>query len=135
MTRQKKPDPYEAKSMLSAAKQDMAYVLSLPVTAQGSQTILRSLYEDFRSVGNALLIAEGIEESDHVPMIKRVIALQVTTPRPIGVLENFRRLRHDVNYRGYVPTLADVQDFADFAKSCWKPVLEEAERIINSKIP
>ncbi len=135
MARQKKPDPFEAKSMLAAAKQDMAYVLSLPVAAEGSQTIIRSLYEDFRSVGNALLIAEGTEESDHVPMIKRVMMLQVKTPRPIGALDNFRRLRHDVNYRGYVPTLADVQDFVDFAKACWKPVIAEAERIVNTKTP
>jgi hypothetical protein len=57
--------------------------------------------------------------------------LPAATQRPIQALDNLRRLRHDINYQGYQPTPADLDDVISIKKACWKPVLEEVKRIIN----
>jgi len=125
------PDKGQARSIIEAATAEMRTTLSLEQTLEMAPLLLRSVYECFRSIGNALLMNEGIREMDHVPQIERVIKLPAQTPRPLLLLDNLRRLRHDINYRGHKPTQAELDEFMDFAHKCWKPVLEEAKKTVG----
>ena len=39
--------------------------------------------------------------------------MQIKSDRPIGIIENLRQLRHNINYYGYVPKLDEVKDVID----------------------
>ncbi len=131
LMRQKKPDKKNALSIVEAAKNDMEFTLSLKVTEASGSTIVRNIYECFRMLGDALLVARGIESTDHVMQIKELMGLKVSTMRPLGVLDNLRRLRHNINYNGYKPTIPEVKDAIKIAEGCFEPILREVLKLIK----
>jgi len=121
--RYKRPDKKNAISITEAAKKDMKFTLSLELTEASGPTIVRNIYESFRMLGDALLAAKGIESKDHITAIKELLKVQVITERPIYLIDNLRKLRHNVNYYGYHPKLIEVEDAVSIAKSCFEPLL------------
>lgn len=131
--RYKRPDRKNALSILNAAKKDMEFTLSLEVTEEAGATIIRNIYEGFRMLGDALLVAKGIKSTDHIMPIKELLKLQVSTSRPIRLIEELRQLRHNINYYGYSPKLVEVGDVISIAKSCFKPLLSTVVIKINTE--
>ena len=82
-------------------------------------------------LGDALLIAQGIKSEDHILPIRELLKLKVKTSRPIYLIDNLRRLRHNINYYGYSPKLVEVVDVVSIAKSCFKPLFNAAIDEIN----
>jgi hypothetical protein len=133
--RYKRPDKKNALSIVNAARKDMKFTLSIDPTEQSGTTIIRNIYECFRMLGDALLVARGIESIDHVTPIKELLKLRVVTSRPINLIDNLRKLRHNINYYGYSPKLPEVEDAISIAKSCFKPLLDVVLNQINSEHP
>ena len=59
------------------------------------------------------------------------VAIDAKTKRPIQVLDSLRRLRHDINYRGYQHSQADLDDILSIKEACWKPILDKVSEIIK----
>ncbi|MEK6900512.1 MAG: hypothetical protein AABX05_05290 [Nanoarchaeota archaeon] len=131
LMRQKRPDKKNALSIVEAAKNDLKFTLSLKVTEASGSTIIRNIYECFRMLGDALLVSKGIESIDHVTQIKELMDLKISTTRPLGVLDNLRRLRHNINYYGYKPAILEVHDTIEIAESCFEPLLKEVLKQLN----
>lgn len=122
--RYKRPDKKSALSIIEAAKRDMRFTLSMELTEESGPTIVRNIHECFRMLGDALLVAKGVESEDHIEPIKELLKLKVETTRPINLIDNLRRLRHNINYYGYKPNLIEVKDVISIAKSCFEPLLK-----------
>jgi len=120
--RQRQADINKAKSMASAAAKDMRFILSLKPSEDAGSTIVRGVYENFRLLGDALLISQGIEAEDHIETIDALMRLKVSASRPLGVLDNLRRLRHSVNYRGYRPSVTEIEDTISVARALFEPL-------------
>lgn len=131
--RYKRPDKKNALSIVNAAKKDMEFTLSLKPSEEAGSTIIRNIYECFRMLGDALLVAKGIDSEDHITPIRELLRLRVITSRPINLIENLRVLRHNINYYGYLPKLIEVEDAASIAKCCFQPLLNAVLKEINSK--
>ena len=121
--RYKRPDKKNALSIIEAAKRDMEFTLSLKPTEESGSTIVRNIYECFRMLGDALLVVRGIESEDHIMPIKELLKIKAITTRSTNTIDNLRRLRHNINYYGYKPNLAEVEDAISIANSCFKPLL------------
>lgn len=111
----------------------MVYTLSLEINEQSASTIIRNIYESFRKLGDALLISKGIESQDHVAPIKELMTIKVNTTRPLNLLDNMRRLRHNVNYYGYNPKIIEVVNAVSLANELFEPLIKEIEKKINNK--
>lgn len=120
--RYKRPDKKNALSLVEAADRDMKYTLTLEVKEDSAPTIARNIYESFLKLGEALLVLRGIQSTDHVLPIKELLKLKVQTKRPINLIDNLRRLRHNINYKGYLPSIAEVEDAVSIAKTCFGPL-------------
>ncbi len=131
--RYKRPDHKNALSILNASEKEMHFTLQLPVTEQAGSTIIRNVYECFRMIGDALLTFKGSVAQDHVPQINELLKLRVKTTRPIGLINNLRQLRHNINYYGYAPNIAETEDVISLAKACFPALLAEARKIIGEK--
>ncbi len=123
--RYKRPDNKNALSIIEAAKRDMKFTLSIKPTEESNPTIVRNVYESFRMLGDALLVIKGIKSEDHIAPIKELLKIKVETRRPIGVIDNLRRLRHNINYYGYKPNLIEVKDTISIAETCFEPIYKE----------
>lgn len=131
--RHKIPDKKNALSIIEAAKRDMKFTLSIIPTEESSATIIRNIYECFRMLGDSLLVSRGIKSEDHITPINELLKLKVETKRPINVIDNLRKLRHNINYYGYKPRLIEVEDTISLAKNCFEPLLNVVKAEIEEK--
>ena len=122
MMRNKRPDKKNALSIIEAAKMDMEFTLTLKPEEKSGPTIVRNIYESFRMLGDALLVAKGIESEDHIVPIKELLGIKVETGRPIYLINNLRTMRHNINYYGYKPNLIEVKDAISIAETCFLPL-------------
>jgi len=122
--RYKRPDNKNALSLIEAAKKDMEFTLSMEVSEASGPTIVRNIHECFRKLGDALLIMQGIESEDHVAPIRELMKVKAETARPISLLDNLRRMRININYYGYKPSLDEVKEAISIAKSVFEPLLK-----------
>ena len=129
--RHKVPDKKNALSIIEASKKDMDFTLTLKLSEKSGPTIVRNIYECFRMLGDALLVANGIKSQDHIAPINELLKLKVKTSRPIYLIDNLRKLRHNINYYGYSPKLVEVEDVISLAQSCFEPLLEAALKEID----
>lgn len=125
--RKKHFDSKNALSILEASEKQMKYTLSLEASDESAFNIIRNIYECFRMVGDAILVAKGRSSEDHVEQIKVVEQLKVSTERPLNLIDNLRRMRHNINYYGYSPKKIEADDVILFAKLCFAPVLKVAK--------
>ena len=117
--RYKRPDRKNAASIIKAAKINIDYTLKLKITPDATITITRNVYESFRMLGDALLVEKGISAEDHITQIKELTKLSIDSKRPIQLVENLRKMRHNVNYYGYLPSVAETEDAVSLAKACF----------------
>lgn len=129
--RLKHPDKKNALSLLNASEKQMKYTLSLSLTDESAFTIIRNIYECFRMIGEAILLAEGKVSQDHVQSLEKLEELKVQTTRPIRIIDSLRKMRHGINYYGYTPTKAEADYAVLFAKECFLPILMFARSSIE----
>jgi len=127
----KRPDKKNAESMLDAAEREMRFTLTLKLDDASSSTIVRNIYECFRTMGDALLVSKGISSEDHIMPIRELTKVNINTKRPLNTLDNLRRLRHNINYYGYNPTRSEAQDTLSIADNLFWPLLKEIKDRIN----
>lgn len=124
----KHPDKKNALSLLMAAEREMHFTLKLEITEESAFNIIRNIYEAFRMLGDARLVSKGFVSTDHLETIRELESIQVRTERPIKLIESLRRLRHNINYYGYIPTKAEAEDAISIAKACFNPLLKEIRK-------
>ena len=136
MIRERVPDKFKAQSMLKAAEIEINFLKTLKPSKETGQTIIRGIYEDFRMLGDALLLIRGKEASDidhHNDMINELFNITVKTSRPVQSLLNLKTLRHKINYKGYLPSIEEINDTIGLMESLFKPLLDaiikEKERL------
>jgi len=122
--RYKHPDKKNAASIISASSKQMKYTLSLESNDDSAFNIIRNIYECFRMLGDAILVLQGRISEDHVEQIRVLENLNIQTERPIKLVDNLRRMRHNINYYGYAPKKVEADDAISLAKACFKPLLE-----------
>ena len=87
---------------MTAAEMEIRFIKTIEPSKEAASTIVRSIYESFRMLGDALLLIHGKEASGtdhHVEMINELFTLKVDTKRPTQVLLNLKNLRNKVNYQ------------------------------------
>jgi hypothetical protein len=129
--RMKYPDSKNAKSIFEASIKQMNYTLTLKSNDESAFNIIRNIYECFRMLGDALLVKRGQISEDHVEQIKALQSLNVGLERPIQIVDNLRRMRHNINYYGFNPKKFDSDDALSFANSCFFKLAEAVSREID----
>jgi uncharacterized protein (UPF0332 family) len=130
MITQKRPDIKKALSLIESAKRDITYTLSLSISPESANILIRNIYESFRMLGEAILTAKGIQSEDHVLPISELTIMKIQTKRPLNLLDNLRKLRRNINYYGYSATKEEAEDIVNFARVCFDDVFKEAKKII-----
>ena len=120
----KHPDKKNALSIINAAERELSFTLKLPVTEESAFNIIRNIYESFRMLGDARLVSKGLVSLDHVEQIKELETIQVKTERPIKLIDTLRKICHNINYYGYIPSKAEAEDAISIAKACFYQLLE-----------
>lgn len=131
MGRVKRPDNKNALSIINAAERELKFTLNLPLNDESTFNIIRNIYECFRMLGDAILVSKGIVSQDHIEQIRALETISVKTERPIRLVDTLRRLRHNINYYGYIPSQLEAEDAISIAKVCFFPLLEAIRNKLN----
>ncbi len=137
MIRPRSPDKLKARSMINAAELDMRFIEKLPVSIESGPSLVRGIYENFRMLGDAFLTARGLEVSGidhHREMIEALTKLNIKASRPLSLLHELRKIRHQINYEGYLPTIEEANYVVAIRESLWKPLLAEVKKQIEKGI-
>jgi len=59
--------------------------------------------------------------------------INVSTSRPINIIETLRLLRHNINYYGYKPNIEEVEYAVNFAKDSYKDVYNQIVKMIKKE--
>lgn len=129
--RQSHPDAKNSASILEASQKQMKYTLTLVPTDESAFNIIRNIYECFRMIGDAVLVSKGLKSEDHVEQIKVLEKLRVETTRPIRLIDNLRRIRHNINYYGYSPKKIEAEEVISFSNACFHPLIEAAKKEVG----
>ena len=132
INRVKHPDKKNALSIILAAEKEMKFTLKQEITEESSFNIVRNIYECFRMLGDAKLISKGIVSKDHIDQIKELERINVETTRPIKLIDSLRKLRHNINYYGYLPNKSEAEDAISIAKSCFYQLLNAIKKDIQA---
>lgn len=124
----KRPDKKNALSIISAAERELSYTLKLTINEESAFNIIRNIYECFRMLGDARLVSKGIGSQDHIEQIKELETIPVKTERPVKLVDTLRRIRHNINYYGYIPSKAEAEDAISIARACFYPLAEAIKR-------
>ena len=120
MITRRTPDKAKAKGMVTAAELDMGFISGLPIAINSAQSIIRGIYENFRILGDALLTAQGFKAEGidhHTQMMDALVKLNIKTARPLFLLNDLKRIRHQINYNGYIPTEKDLRYVIELKES------------------
>mgnify|MGYP001560220789 CR=1 FL=1 len=126
------PDKERAKSIMQNSIRDIKYTLTLNVSEESANTIVRNIYESFRMLGEAILLKKGIRSIDHLNSINEILKLKIESSRPLKLLENLRRLRNNINYYGYKANIYDAKESIIFTKNCFNELLKKVNEIIEN---
>ena len=124
----KHPDRKNALSIINASERELKFTLQLPINEESAFNIIRNVYECFRMLGDARLVSKGIASQDHIEQIKELETINVKTERPIKLIDTLRKIRHNINYYGYIPSKAEAEDAISIAKACFYPLFEEIKK-------
>lgn len=124
----KRPDKKNAISIINAAERELNYTLKLQINEESAFNIIRNIYECFRMLGDARLISKGVVSQDHVEQIKELEQIEVKTNRPVKVIDTLRRIRHNINYYGYIPSKTEAEDAISIAKECFYPLMNAIKK-------
>ncbi len=125
------PDKERAKSVVENSISDMEYTLKLEICEKSANTIVRNIYECFRMLGESILLIKGIKQIDHIHSVDEILKLKIETQKSLGLLENLRRLRNNINYYGYKSNIYDAKEAINLAKTCFNPILKEVNKLIE----
>ena len=132
--RKRVPDINKAASMLEAAQVDIRFLETLPVNQQSGQSIIRGIYENFRLLGEAYLAVQGLEPAGadhHKQVINALLKLNINAEKSVLVLDELRKLRHSINYDGYIPSLKEIEYVISIKKALWIPVFKEVKKMVR----
>ena len=129
--RETHPDKKNALSILISSERQMNYTLTLKSTDESAFNIIRNIYDCFRMIGDAILISKGFKSEDHIEQIKAIEKLNAKTSRPIRLIDNLRRIRHNINYYGYSPKKIESDEIIIFAKDCFREIVKSARKEIE----
>lgn len=128
MIRIKHPDKKNALSILNAAEREMQFTLKILVTDESAFNIIRNIYECFRMIGDARMVLKGKVSQDHIEQIRELDSVIAITKRPIKLIDTLRKLRHNINYYGYIPSKAEAEDAISISHACFYPLLNSIKK-------
>jgi len=65
--------------------------------------------------------------------INRLIKLDVKTKKPLRLIDNLRRLRHNINYNGYSPSMEELVEVIELVEGCFYSLLDKIKEIVGVK--
>lgn len=117
-------DNERVKSIISSAEKNADFTKTIAITEKSSDLIFREIYESIRQLGDAKLWLLGYEPRTHEVSLDILKDLDIKDKLKLNSLDRFKKIRHDLNYRGFSTTLEQAKEIIEFWNKCGKEIIK-----------
>lgn len=121
------------KSLIESAEKNSLFVKSLDIKENSATAIFRETYESIRQLGEARWRLLGYEPSNHEISLDGLIDLDIKEKILLNHLSRFKKIRHDLNYKGVRVEVSQAREIIDFWNKCGDEILESLKKEVSKK--
>ncbi len=130
--RNRQKDVEIIKSIINSAEINAKVTMAIQANEDSATLIFREMYESVRQLGDAKWRLLGYEATNHEISLESLKEFDIKEKIKLNSLDRFKKIRHDLNYRGFRATTIQAEEILDFWKECGKEILKilkkEAEK-------
>ena len=125
--RNRQKDLEKVKSMIDSDI-NVRVTKDIKLNEDSATLIFRELYESIRQLGDARWWLLGYEPSNHEISMEALKELDIKEKLKLNSLERFKKIRHDINYRGLRATTQQAEEILDFWDKCGEEIAKKIKR-------
>lgn len=122
--RSRQKDTEKIKSLINSAETNANVTKKIKLSEETATLIFREIYESIRQLGDAKWWSLGYEPSNHEISMKILEEFDIKDKIKLNSLDRFKKIRHDINYRGFRTTLNQAEEILDFWNKCGEEILK-----------
>ena len=123
-------DLEKIKSMINSAEINAKVTKNIEINDHTATLIFREIYESIRQIGDAKLWLLGYEPLNHEVSMEILKESNITDRVKLNSLDRLKKIRHDINYRGFRASIFQAKEIIDFWNSCGIEILNLLKREI-----
>ncbi len=116
-------DKERVKSILTSAETNAVVVSKIPRSEDSATVIFREMYESIRQLGDAEWWLLGYEPLNHEVCLEILKEADIKDKVKLNHLARFKKIRNDINYRGFRASMPQAQEILYFWNTCGKEIL------------
>ena len=129
--RHRQKDLEKIKSMINSAETNARVLKSIKLNEDTATIIFREFYESIRQLGDAKWLLSGYEPTNHEISIEALKHLDIKERVKLNFLDRFKKIRHDINYRGFRASIPQAREIIEFWDNCAEDIL----KILRKEMP
>ena len=116
--RVRQKDIEKVKSIINSAEVNAKVAKSININEDSATLVYRELYESIRQLGDAKLWILGYEPLNHEVSMEILKELDIKDKIKLNSLDRLKKIRHDINYRGFRSSIKQTQEIVEFWNKC-----------------
>ena len=129
--RNRQKDLEKIKSMISSSEINAKVTKEIKLNDNTATLIFREIYESVRQLGDAKLWINGYEPLNHEVSMEILKEFNIKDKVKLNSLDRLKKIRHDINYRGFRATISQAKEILDFWDSYGIEILNILKKEIS----
>lgn len=121
--RNRQRDMEKIKSMISSSEINSIVTKEIKLNENTATLIFREIYESIRQLGDAKLWLLGYEPLNHEASMEILKELDIKNKVKLNSLDRIKKIRHDINYRGFRSSVEQAGEILEFWDKCGIEIL------------
>ncbi|MBI2628992.1 alpha/beta hydrolase [Candidatus Pacearchaeota archaeon] len=116
--RNRQQDLEKIKSMINSAEVNAKVTQDIKINDNTATLVFREIYESIRQLGDAKLWLIGYEPQNHEVSMEILKGFDIKDKVKLNSLDRLKKIRHDVNYRGFRASIGQAEEILEFWNKC-----------------
>lgn len=129
--RNRQKDNIKIKSMINSAETNARVTKAIQINDDTATLIFREIYESIRQLGDAKWWLLGYEPSNHEISLEALKDFDIKEKVKLNSLDRYKKIRHDINYKGFRATTPQAKEVLDFWKKCGHELIQKLRKEIK----
>ena len=117
-------DLEKIKSIINSAEVNAKATEEIKINENTATLIFREIYESIRQLGDAKLWILGYEPLNHEVSMEILKEFDIKDKVKLNSLDRIKKIRHDINYRGFRASIEQAQEILEFWNKCGIEILD-----------
>lgn len=122
--RNRQKDLEKIRSMIRSAEINAHVTKTIKLNENSATLIFREIYESIRQIGDAKWWLLGYEPTNHEISIEILKESDIKEKIKLNSIDRYKKIRHDINYRGFRATIPQAEEIIDFWNKCCEEMIE-----------